>query len=206
MGGIVVSYSRSAWLGAAIGLLVILLALVKSKRVLLAIVIGLVVIGTSAAFVSIGSLKHSDLSYYLLHESDNPQFSSNSTTQHGTASSQALSTLKQHPWGFGLGSSGPASFHGGVANIPENYYLQVALETGIIGLLAFLGIIVLIGWRLFKDRQQSLIALALFGALVGLSIENLFLHGWADSSTAFVFWILAGAYIGSRRGGETHAA
>jgi O-antigen ligase len=204
VGGIAVSYSRSAWLGAAIGVLMILLALVRSKRALLVIVIILGVIGTSAIYFSFNTIKNSDLSYYLLHQSTDAQYSSNSTTQHETAFSLALTTLKRHPWGFGLGSSGPASFHGGVANIPENYYLQLALETGVIGLLAFLGIIGVLGWRLFRERHRSLIALALFGALVGLSVENLFLHGWADSSTAFVFWIMAGSYVGSLREGETH--
>jgi len=206
VGGIVASYSRSAWLGATIGVLVILLSLVKTKRMLLAIVVALVAIGTTAALVSFSTIKNSDLSYYLLHESTIAQYSSNSTSQHGAASAAALRSLYQHPWGLGLGSAGPASFHGGIANIPENYYLQLALETGIIGLLAFLGIVVILGWRLFQDRHHSLLALALFGALVGLSIENLFLHGWADSSTAFVFWILAGVYIGSRQIGVNHDA
>ncbi len=203
IGGIAASYSRSAWLGAAIGVLVILLALIKSKRALLATVIALVVLGTTGAFLSFNTIKNSDLSFYVLHESTVAEFSSNSTAQHGTALSAALASVAKHPWGLGLGSAGPASFHGGVADIPENYYLQLALETGIAGLLAFLCIIVILGWQLLKDRRQSVIALALFGTLVGLSIENLFLHGWADSSTAFVFWILAGTYLGSHRKGAT---
>ena len=204
MGGIAASYSRSAWLGAAIGVLVILLSLIKTKKALLSIVIALVAIGTSAAYFSFNIIKNSDLSFYLLHESTVAQYSSNSTSQHGAAFSAAVTSLVEHPWGLGLGSAGPASFHGGLANIPENYYLQLALETGIIGVLAFLAIIVILVRRLFKGRRQSIIALALFGGLVGLSVENLFLHGWADSSTAFVFWILAGTYIGSRKEGVTN--
>lgn len=203
VGGIAASYSRSAWLGAAIGVLVVLLALVKSKRVLLAHVMALVVLGSSVAYFSFSTIKNSDLSFYLLHESSIAEFSSNSTAQHEAAFSVALSSLVEHPWGSGLGSSGPASFHGGLANIPENYYLQLAMETGIIGLIAFLGVIVILGRQLYLDRNKSFIALALFGGLIGLSAENLFLHGWADTSTAFVFWILAGAYVGSRREGVT---
>lgn len=203
VGGIAASYSRSAWLGAAIGVVVILLALVKSKRMLLALVIALIAVGSSVAYFSFNTIKNSDLSFYLLHESSIAEFSSNSTAQHEAAFSAALSSLVEHPWGSGLGSSGPASFHGGLANIPENYYLQLAVETGIIGLMAFLGIIVILGRQLYLDRNKSFIALALFGGLIGISVENLFLHGWADSSTAFVFWILAGAYVGSRSGGIT---
>lgn len=203
IGGIAASYSRSAWLGAAIGVVVILLALVKSKRMLLALVIALIAVGSSVAYFSFNTIKNSDLSFYLLHESSIPEFSSNSTAQHEAAFSTAITSLVEHPWGSGLGSSGPASFRGGLANIPENYYLQLAVETGIIGLMAFLGIIVILGRQLYLDRSKSFIALALFGGLIGLSVENLFLHGWADSSTALVFWILAGAYVGSRSGGVT---
>ena len=206
IGGIAASYSRSAWLGAAIGILVILLALVKSKRILLGTVIALIILVTSAAYFSFNTIKNSNLSFYLLHESNVAEFSSNSTAQHEAAFSVAITSLVEHPWGSGLGSSGPASFRGGLANIPENYYLQLAMETGIIGLLAFLSIIVILGRQLYLDRNKSIIALALFGGLIGLSVENLFLHGWADSSTAFVFWILAGAYIGFRRAGVTNGA
>lgn len=206
VGGLVTSYSRSAWLGAVIGIIVILLALVKTKRVLLAIVISLVVVASGAAYLSFNTIKNSDLSFYLLHESNVAQFSSNSTSQHGAAFLDAVNSFKARPLGSGLGSAGPASFHGGLANIPENFYLQLALETGVIGLLAFVSVILILGWKLFKNRHQSFFALALIGSLIGLSIENLFLHGWADSSTAFVFWILAGAYLGSISKGQTNAA
>ncbi len=206
LGGIGASYSRSAWLGAAVGILVILLSLVKTKRVLLALSIAVVALASAATLLSYRTINNSDLSYYLLHQSTNVEFSSNSTTQHGTAFSAAIASLAANPWGSGLGSAGPASFHGGPANIPESFYLQLALETGLIGVMAFLGIICVLGWRLFTYRRHSLIALALFGALVGLSVENLFLHGWADSSTAFVFWIVAGAYLGTQKKGTDNVA
>jgi hypothetical protein len=56
-------------------------------------------------------------------------------------------------------------------------------------------LIVQLGRQFVRCRRQ-MAAPGLIGALVGLSLVNLVLHGWADASTAFVFWIMAGVVIG----------
>ena len=110
------------------------------------------------------------------------------------AQNHALSVIKSHPLGLGLGTAGPASFHSKQPVISENYYLQIAIELGIPGLVLFLCLLTSLGRALYQYCNRPLAASAL-ASLIGISIVNLFLHGWADSSTAIVWAIAAGASL-----------
>lgn len=191
LSGIYVSYSRSAWIGTIVGLLIVSLIGLSKRRALL-------VAGSAAAvmlaLVTAVSLTGTDgnLGYYLFHARSGAAVQDDSTAQHALAITDAGATIRSAPLGLGLGSAGPASFQGHNARIPESSYLQIALETGLAGLALFLAIVVSAGLMLRRAAQNEA-ALGILGALAGLSVVALFLHGWADSTTNIVFWILAGA-------------
>jgi len=72
--------------------------------------------------------------------------------------------------------------------LPENWYLQIGVETGILGFVLFVTLVILILRRVFKttDELGHIVALS----FLGLSVAALFLHAWEDSAVAFTLWIL----------------
>ena len=204
LGGIFVSYSRSAWIGAVVGLLIVFVLGLSRRRAII-VAAASVVIGTGLIYALSQTAPGGNLGYYLFHARAGAAVQDDSTAQHAAALTDAAATIRQAPLGLGLGSAGPASFHSDMARIPESSYLQVALETGLIGLVLFIAIIVTVGLKLRAVRRNE-VALGVLGALAGLSMVALFLHGWADSTTNIMFWILAGAVCAVPKEEPVHAS
>ena len=190
-------YSRSAWLGLAVGIAITFLLCLPQKYRLMAAGGGVILAAVASAFIFSSTGLNNNLQYYVFHSSVRESGYQSSTDLHGLALKNGIETIKKHPLGEGLGTSGPASFYGRSPNIPESYYLQLGIEAGVIGLALFLMIMGLLGRQLGRVKQ-SWTAPGLVGALVGVSVVNLFLHGWADSSTALTYWALAGAVLGAK--------
>src|SRR5690606_20156455 len=114
----------------------------------------------------------------------------------------------EQPLGYGPGTAGLASIRndeqGTILN--ENYYLQIAHETGVVGLVLFLAIVVWVLVLLIKtyNRDDNLIALALVSALAGLMFTNLLVHIWSNEAVAYIFWGLAGLYTIKPSTKKTH--
>jgi len=77
--------------------------------------------------------------------------------------------------------------------LPENWYLQIGLESGIVGMLIFLIIIFLVLLRL--SGTETAWGTAIFGACIGVSVAAMFLHAWEDSATAYTIWILVATVL-----------
>jgi hypothetical protein len=121
--------------------------------------------------------------------------------------------------GQGIGTAGPASFNF-QPNIQESWYLQVLSEIGIVGLLLWLGIIILLLRDFFlskchceesSTRQSPANAGPIFMgdssiprndlrvgltlALLSISVAAIFLHTFADNpSVAISLFIILGVY------------
>jgi hypothetical protein len=78
---------------------------------------------------------------------------------------------------------------------PDNQYLRIASETGLVGTLSFL-IFVIIFWsrliRKFRTTQQPLLFFGLVGGLVGGSVGFMLFDGFFWPTTQFVFWSFIG--------------
>ncbi len=191
--GLITSYSRSAWLGAIFGVGVTLLISLSRKqiaRLTPAAAVAVVLV----AILALGPL-HRRLEPVLNH---NGTTTLSSNAERAGAEQSGLKAIFQNPLGLGLGTAGPASFHSDKPLITENYYLQLGVETGLLGLIAFLAwqVLTLKEFLHFKSRA---VARAWAGAIVGIGVVNLFLHGWADSTLALVFWTIGGVAIGGER-------
>jgi O-antigen ligase len=92
--------------------------------------------------------------------------------------------------------AGPASFYNqnGGPKVPENYFVQLAQELGFIGAALFIGITCMIAYQLWRRRQQPM-AQVLLASLVGITVVNFFLHGWADDPTSMTWWGILGLYL-----------
>jgi O-antigen ligase len=134
---------------------------------------------------------------FIFHTQDNSAVATSSNEGHASAFRQGIEDLETDPLGQGPGTAGPASvYNNHQPRIAENYYIQLAQEAGIPGLLLFVAIVVVVGYLLWTRRETTL-ALSLFAALVGISVVNLFSHAWTDDTLAYIWWGLAGLAVGT---------
>ncbi len=193
------TYSRSAELGLVVAIVVMLFALMNRKWRLIAagtlLAIALIVgfLGRNAI------MSNETVQAYVFHGAIIDQKVYGSDAGRLAGIQDGISTVAKQPLGRGLGTAGPASYHGANTIITEDYYLQIAIEAGILGLLVFGLIVTLAGTELWRVRDEALSGFPILAALAGLSICNLFLHTWADSSTALTFWVIAGLAINMHR-------
>jgi O-antigen ligase len=199
--GVVAIYltgSRSAWLGllATIVVLGVMLlpraqALKWAKRLIIPIIVLVLLVGWAAVMIPSVRLAifHSSPGDSSLNEGSN--------NKHWEATVIAISDVVRHPVGSGPGSAGPASFYNNSGtNLSENYYVQIAQEVGLIGLGLFVAINVLVVRNVV--RRSGFLPSLLVASFAGISLINIFLHGWADDPTALTWWALAGLYMAKK--------
>jgi len=69
--------------------------------------------------------------------------------------------------------------------LPENWYLQLGVELGVIGMFIFLALVVLILKTLLSKRDVDWSCLA----FLGIGIAALFLHAWEDAALSYTLWM-----------------
>lgn len=189
---LIFSFSRSAWIGAALAVLVtawLSLKAHRAKRIIGWVLAGLVVIGV---ILAISLRNNTEFQNVFLHTQTGSASPESSNYGHKAAFKAAGKDLVHHPLGSGVGTAGPESvYNKQPARIAENYFLQIGQEAGWIGMLLFIAICILLGKMLYS-RRAHILALSLLAALVGLSFVNLLSHAWTDDTLAYVYWGLAG--------------
>lgn len=218
---IALTYSRSAWIGAAVltmfFILWILRGMVHNALHRSAVIAGA---GIVAVIVLVAGI----------HYAPQIVLRTQSLIGHLEKPAKAVALLRAHPLGMGLGTAGPASNHfsdtcvffdlgadiswaksipnicvflGGVRKLPpgkvcecplltENWYLQWGVEMGFAGLLLC---ILIVGLPLLSVRRISPFSVRAFPilALAGIAVGGLFLHAFEDSGVAYTVWILLAA-------------
>jgi hypothetical protein len=190
------SFSRSAWIGAAASLLIIVWYSFKSDRVRKNI--GWTIAGLLLAAAILTYALRNNLSFEnaVFHTDRKSTVAVSSNEGHSAAFRLAVKDVARQPQGGGVGSAGPQSvYNNRPARIAENYYLQIGQEAGVIGMLLFISISSALAIELYRRRADPL-ALALFASLIGISIVNLLSHAWGDDTLAYVWWGLAGICLG----------
>jgi hypothetical protein len=121
-----------------------------------------------------------------------------STRVHLQRSKAALDTFLDRPFGRGLGTGANTATRFDVESglLSENYYLQVANETGVASILLFLALVVVAARRLGSHRDDGdLLAAAWRGVFLGLSVAALLLHVWESLAVAWTVWIGVGLVL-----------
>lgn len=193
------SFSRSAWLGALISIVAILLVSAhrwfKSKKLLY---IAGIIFALIAGF-GFGLRHNLAVENVILHTQTNSAVKTTSNAGHIAALKTGSTDIIHEPLGRGPGSAGPASIYNNhPARIAENYYIQLGQELGWIGLISFLLINCYLGYMLWLCRGDTL-ALSLFASLIGLSLINMLSHAWTDDTLAYIWWGLAGIALADGR-------
>lgn len=189
------SYSRAAWVALIAAVLVLAWKMAGAKTAIISLLVACML--ALAGWFGYAQVRHqnTNINYIILHGASSAESISNN--DHVKAVKTALTDIAQYPFGKGTGSAGPAVFYRttNVGIITENYYLQLGIEVGLLGLVLFLAIIVAVAVILWQQPSSHYLATGLVATLAGWSLINLVSHGWADSTAAIVWWGSAGAII-----------
>lgn len=138
--------------------------------------------------------------------------------------SKSVEMFFYNPIGYGLWIAGPASQIGNsiesagnwqiatssVAKVhrflPENWYVQILLEQGIVGLALFMSIIILIGVKLWGKMKshKDYMSVALFSAYASLCFMGLFTHVFEEAATSYALFFLIGIYLSDTLHSHVH--
>lgn len=191
------SYSRSAWIGLAVSLAAWVLLVIKDKKVLNLLLIT-TAIGVAVIGVGIYVFRDNDIvQNTVFHTDETSRAAASSNSARTQAIQDGVKDVIAHPLGQGLGSAGPASTRTQAPKIAENYYIQVAQEVGVFGLLIYLAITAGVGYRLFQ-RRSELLPQVLLASLIGISVINLMSHAWMDDTLSLMWWGLAGIALAAK--------
>lgn len=186
--------SRSAWIGSVLAVTTAAWVQLKTKRsrAILAAVSALVVVGAAGVFLAFRN--NTGLENAVLHTQKHSAVATSSNSAHASALKSGLLEVVHQPFGDGPGTAGPASVYNAphATRIAENYFVQIAQETGWLGLGLLLAIYVVVGRELYRRSKVSPLALVMFASLVGLTLVNMLSHAWVDDTLSFVWWGLAG--------------
>jgi hypothetical protein len=201
---LLISFSRSAWIGVVVSTTIVLAVRYHSRftkqRVLLA---GAIVLAIVVA-VFFAANENRFVQNAIFHTDDSSVVKTSSNNARSSALSSGAVDVLTNPVGGGVGSAGPASFQSnGAVDIAENYFVQIGQETGWLGLGLFLSIIFVLAKSLWQNRMSAL-SLACFASLMGLIVVNMLSHAWADDTLAFVWWGMAGLALATAQK-EHHA-
>lgn len=191
---IFLTFSRSAWLGAALALGLVVwwrfgrIVLHWLRRFwpvaagLVLVILGLAVALRDTAFFQ----------RYIVHSEPTEQVADlDSNDLHLLLAKEGLEGIADKPFGHGPGTAGLVSIRnpeGG--QLTENYYIQIGYEVGVIGLAVFVALNVLVYIRLRRLNSD-------FAAVLGVSfwayvLTNMLLHTWSNEAVAAQWWLLAG--------------
>lgn len=189
---LLVTFSRSAWIGACIGLGLILITsheardfAVKQRRFFLLLTALLLVLVS----VVVNSSKF--VNEVILHKSEG----SNSTAQHLVFKKEGLEHLSDNAWGTGPGSAGAvgAALKDGPSIQTESAYLDIGAQYGWIGLATSLGLFLIMALLLLKS--SSVYASFVAAGFVGLLVSGLFIPVWSNLTVTILVGLLAGLAV-----------
>lgn len=193
---LVFTFSRSAWLGLLVVAGVYLLSYPKKIVVSKKAVYAIIAVSTVLTLALLGLFTFAGNSYVVqnvIFHADQSTTLEDPNQLRIRFLQESVEDIAQQPLGGGPGTAGLASIkndkQGTILN--ENYYLQIATEVGIIGLLLFLAILYLVAKQLWLQRSNP-VALALLVSLAGLCVTNMLVHIWSNEAVAYTWWGLAG--------------
>lgn len=193
------TFSRSALLGLGLSVAIFSSLFIKNKmnlsrtaiRNIIIIVVAMVGILAAGLFV----MRDSYFVKNTVFHADERTVEESPNQKRLRFTEESIQMIKDVPVGYGPGTAGSASQQNNIqgSRLTENYYLQLALEVGIVGLVLFLIIAVMVAINLL-GQSHNLYALALLSSLAGLALTNMFLHIWSNEAVAYIWWGLAGLY------------
>jgi O-antigen ligase len=193
--------SRSAWIGTFLAVGVLAWFRLRTRRGRTIFAVAALAIVSVAVGLFMVFRNNTGIENTVLHTQKHSAVATSSNANHASALRAGLRDVIHQPFGDGPGTAGPASAYNGShgARIAENYFVQIAQETGWLGLGLLLTIFVVVAIDLCRRCRASPLALVLLASLVGLTVVNMLSHAWVDDTLAYVWWGLAGIALARPR-------
>lgn len=200
MAGIALSLSRGALLGVVLGGGIVVLASARTRAVSLCVVT--VVVATAA--INVNPLLSSGTTSEVIAERLSSVGVQSENNKRTLIWSRAIELTISHPEGIGALQFQAASERVGLTQLGRplenvhNTYLNIAVELGLLGLLAYFAWLVRIGWDVAVEwhrRRRSTFAMTVgIGAsLSGYSLQALTVSQYRVQIIFATFFVLAGA-------------
>jgi hypothetical protein len=198
---LVLSSSRSAWLGALTAIAVYGGVYVVKRLPRSYLLGGFAALALAGVIGLYAAVNVPVLRMAVFHSSPgDPSLTEGSTDAHLAATLGGINRVAANPLGCGPGCAGPASYYGKQPKISESYFVQIAEEVGIIGFALFVAMLVLISRELLRLSSSQQLARVLLATLAGYVVIGLLLHVWADDPLSMTWWMLIAALLGYNSG------
>lgn len=190
--GLIFTFSRGAWLAAFIGIIIMFVFL--AKRMIISITTVLL-----AAVMSIDTIWNRI--YYMFTKE---YISKASTGGRLYRWQYALEEWQERPlFGLGVGRFGGAvaTNHNLTPFYMDNYYLKTLTESGIIGLTAFVLLVLSSVWNMILyirgtlDQRYRIIMISIFSGAIGLLIHNGVENIFESPFSVVYFWTYVGLLV-----------
>ncbi|MBW3569326.1 O-antigen ligase family protein [Candidatus Parcubacteria bacterium] len=129
----------------------------------------------------------------IFHSDENTSVAQDSNEQHISRVAEGTKAVIENPAGYGPGTAGWVSLHN-KENQTENYFVQIAYETGIIGLVILMAMLIFVAKSLW-DLSPSPYVHLLLAVLAGIILVNMVSHIWINEAVDIQWWLLAGLVL-----------
>jgi hypothetical protein len=195
------TFSRSAWVGCFIAGVVFIALLAKTKFKPSTRTLGIILSTIATVFLLLGGLlfffRNTFFVQNIVFHADESTVQEDPNELRKRFYRESVAGIVEDPLGSGPGTAGLASIRNQTqgTELNENYYLQIASEVGIVGVLLFISILTYVGAALYIRSAQDVFILALFASFAGLAFTNLLVHIWSNEAVTYTWWGLAGLYF-----------
>ncbi|HUP26103.1 MAG TPA: O-antigen ligase family protein [Candidatus Limnocylindrales bacterium] len=187
------TFSRGAWIGAMVAGAIVVFYVYRTrlKKITirfwpLIIVVCLLIAGLTFQFRNQYVFQN-----VFLHKDQKTVLTDPNELRIQLQKSTATAIIK-HPEGHGPGTAGLASIGSSLgALLTENYYLQIAYEVGILGLLAFLFVLAY-AYLKVRAAEQGNLQISLLAAFWAYLFISTLIHLWSNEAVAAQWWLLSG--------------
>ena len=195
---LILTFSRAAWGGIIISGLTLLIIGNKKKASFLLKQYWMILVALIILFgVGLYSQRQSYFVRSVVFRIDdkNKATDPDSDQLHVYFIEKGVNGVIQKPMGYGPGTAGIVSIqneNGGT--LTENYYIQIAHEVGVFGLLIFV-----MAWGYVIKllvQAKSVLGTVLVASACAYAVMAMVMHLWSNEAVAAQWWLLAGAIIG----------
>lgn len=192
---LMLTFSRSAWLGALVSILIVVVwnykhrlsKLLRSYWLVLALAIITLIFG---GFL----LRDQYFVQNVIFHSDENTTLTDSNELHLDYAQKGIEGIMEHPEGHGPGTAGLVSIRNkNTGMLTENYFIQIGYEVGLVGLMVLLAAMVLVLRGLWLKKGP--LSQALIASFAGITICSLLLLTWSNEAVAAQWWLLSGIVL-----------
>ncbi|HJQ09249.1 MAG TPA: O-antigen ligase family protein [Candidatus Saccharimonadales bacterium] len=196
---LLLTFSRSAWLGAALAVALVLWWQYKARIMPLCkrwwpLLVATILLFTVVAFTQ---RNNEFVKSYVTHSTPEAVEDLDSNDLHWLLVREGIEGAIARPLGHGPGTAGIVSIQNGNGGfLTENYYVQIGYEVGIIGLALLVAVSVVV-YKALHGRHDYVGAVLLAGFWAYV-LTNMLLHTWSSEAVATQWWLLASLAVLAR--------